>query len=518
MLTALSVTGCNDWLTEPSPGTTDKDAYFSTGSGEVALYVTNAAYVPMAWEYNYTYYNEFFFGDVVSDDALKGGQNINDLRSLYDLENFKTNSNNDILLEYYRAQYQGIARCNLALQKIPLVPGDSLLTDGLRERLLGEAYFLRAMYYFRLVRLFGDVPKVDYVAESSEQWLEPRSPAEAVYDFIVQDLEKAEARLWNKSAYPPEDMGRATKGAAQAMLLKVHLYRKQFGEARRWGEAIIWSGEYSLVGNYADNFTLSGENGPESVFEIQYVLDPKSDYADPYDGQGGNGHTRGTFTTVLTRSRSAKLCKMGWGFNKPTQNLYEEYEAGDPRREVTILNPDPTEMSSPDEVYLGSPYLSRKSGMFVGSDASIPLDHASRGELNNKVIRYADVLLMYAEACMELGDNEAAIPYLNEVRRRARGDRADVLPDFPYGWPYGEDLRTAIRHERRVELAMEGHRWYDLCRWGIAKVTMDAYKERESPEVRTEMSEFIEGVHELFPIPSKEMEINPGLSYQNPGY
>lgn len=535
LITVFS-TACNDWLTETPPAQTDVDDYFT--SGKTALATVNGAYVPLAWEYNGTFYSEWFIGDVVSDDALKGGQNLSDMASVYDMENFKTIANNDLLLEFYRAQYQGIGRCNLALQEIPQMDLDSLMTQDVQNRFIGELKFLRAMYYFRLVRVFGGVPKVDFVVASSDKWTQPRASAEDIYSFIIKDLEDANKMLWTKSEYRDRyvsdeekkndpDLGRVTKGAAQAMLLKTNLYIREYAEAKRWGDSIIGSAEYTLLPEYKDNFSLSGENGAESVFEIQYADDPTGDY-----GQG-NGFTRGTFTVILTRSRSAKLGS-GWGFNKPTKNLLDEFEANDPRAEVAILDPGDLIENEDQEIYLGSKYLNRKYGFYSDNLSPISLSHDTRAPLNNKVIRYADVLLMYAEACVETNDLSAAKAALNEVRARARGSEATLLPDFPdYQCNLWDDvqkkyvnrqcadnqadLRQAIRHERRVELAMEGHRWFDICRWEIAKEVMDAYKQTESEDARSHMSEFVKGKHELFPIPSKEIELNPVME-QNWGY
>jgi hypothetical protein len=374
------------------------------------------------------------------------------------------------------------------------------------------------MYYFNLVRAFGGVPLVDFVIESSNDWQQPRASAEDIYDFIIADLEDANDRLWKKSAYPEEDLGRATRGAAQAMLLKTNLYIHNYPEAERWGDSIIASNEYGLVPDYADNFTVEGENGWESVFEIQYASDPTGDYGGS-NGEGGDGYTRGTFSVILTRSRSS-LLGGGWGFNKPTQNLYDEYEANDPRRDITILNPSDDQIENPvEEIYLGSRYLNRKTGMYDENNVAIELSHPSRGPLNRKEIRYADVLLMYAEACAENGNLAGAKSALEEVRLRARHGNTGILPEFPDYNGYSdtrEDLIQAIRHERRVELAMEGHRWYDICRWGVAKEVMDAYKASETPEAQSHMAEFISGKHELLPIPSKEIELNP--MEQNPLY
>lgn len=506
----------DSWLTESSPAVTNLEDYFT--SGKAGVFTTNAAYVPLTWEYNYTYFNEFFIGDIMSDDALKGGQNISDMADAYDMENFKTIANNQLLLDYYRAQYQGVGRCNLGLREIELLETDSVMTSDLRNRLLGELKFLRSMYYFRLVRVFGGVPLVDFVIESADNWQQQRATAEEVYDLIVTDLKEANTLLWKKSELSEEDLGRATKGAAQSMLLKVNLYLKNYDAAKVWGDSVISSGEYALHDDYKDNFNLENENGIESIFEVQYTEDPTSDYGGS-DGEGGYGYTRGTFTTILTRSRSS-LLGGGWGFNKPTQNLFDEYEPGDLRREATILNPSDDQIENPEqEIYLGSRYLNNKTGFYDESGKAIPLDHPSRGPLNRIDIRYADVLLMYAEACCELGLFLEAKQALEQVRNRARNGNASILPEFPGYNNYNdtqEDLRDAIRHERRVELAMEGHRWYDICRWGIAKEVMDSYKASASEEVRRHMAEFIEGKHELFPIPSKEIELNP--MDQNPNY
>lgn len=515
-LLALLTMSCEKWLTEPSPAVTGLNDYYT--SGNAGIFTVNAAYVPMAWEYNYTFYSNFFIGDIMSDDALKGGQNISDMADSYDMENFKTIANNGLLLDYYRAQYQGISRCNLGLREVAALATDSTMNESVKKRLLGELKFLRASYYFNLVRVFGGVPLVDKVIESSNDWKQPRATVSNIYDFILTDLYDANDLLWLKSKYADEDQGRATKGAAQAMLLKVNLYVKDFNEAEKWGRILVSSDEYGLWSNYANNFSLTAENGLESVFEIQYADDPTGDYGGA-NGEGGNGYTRGTFTTILTRSRSS-LLGGGWGFNKPTQNLYNEYELDDPRRDATILNPSDEQIENPDqEIYLGSRYINRKTGMYDENGDPIELSHYTRGPLNRIVIRYADVLLMYAEACAETGSISDAKSALEQVRLRARNGNADILPSFPNYNSYTdtkEDLIKAIRHERRVELAMEGHRWYDICRWGIAKQVMDAYKASESPEAQSHMAEFVLGKHELLPIPSKEIDLNP--MEQNPGY
>lgn len=542
-LVVLGLGSCSDWLKEPTPGQTNLADYYTTW--QAALENVNAAYTPLAWEYQGTYYAEWFIGDIVSDDALKGGQYIqSDMADVYDMENWKTQTDNELLLQYYRAKYQGIQRCNLVLERVPGMDPELFdeeeyqCVDGLQERIIGEAYFLRAFYYFQLVRVYGGVPLVLNNLLTDADWQQPRATADAVYDQIVADLTEANKRLWlrSDSRFADTDLGRVTKGAAQAMLLKVNLYRHQYEEARAWGDSIILSNEYSLETNYADNWLLEKENGVESVFEIQYMEDPSSDYGE------GNGFSRGTFTQILTRSRSQDPMfgsNAGWGFNKPTHNLYDEYEEGDPRRDVTIWDATGHMTNESEEIYCGTPYCSRKYAWYTtDADGNVTgantLAHASRGPLNYKLIRYADVLLMYAEACEAAGGagkcGKTAEQALNEVRQRARANAADpdALPDYP-GYSIkvnGQEiaaptLQQAIRHERRVELAMEGHRWFDICRWGGfdnqgVKAHMDAYAATESQEARDEMADFVAGKHELFPIPEEERMLNP--MEQNPGY
>ncbi len=308
------------------------------------------------------------------------------------------------------------------------------------------------------------------------------------------------------------------------MLCKAYLYMKNYDEAYTWGKLFVdeeyKAGEYSLCPVFTDNFTLAGENGPESIFEIQYAEDPTSDYGE------GFGFTRGTFSVILTRPRMSSLGgNSGWGWNHPTQNLYDEFEPGDTRREAAVGVPDAAGLQETEVNYLGSPYYNNKTSMSEGG--TFPsLDHHSRGPLNYRLIRASDALLLFAEAALESGkDLDGAKWALEEVRARARANSADpaALPEFPGYLGYVDDaasLRSAIRHERRVELAMEGHRWFDLVRWGIAAQVMNkdngTYGSNETEEARAEMANFIAGKHELFPLPSEEIALNP--MDQNPGY
>ena len=529
LCSALCLSGCKDYLTEIEPGTTLLGDYFtSTAAAQENLV---GCYVPLMWEYNTTYCSEWFIGDIASDDALKGGGSTSDRSDAYDFENWRTESSNAILHDFYIAQYQGIARCNLSIKYITDMPVgiDADFTQSMKNRLLGEAYFLRAFYYFRMVRVFAGVPLVLKVVDNTEDWHQPRASVAAIYDQILADLELANKYLWKKSEYLPADAGRATKGAAQAMLMKANLYmaspywQKQgvtkapadcYTDAKAWGDSIITSGEYDLCPKYEDNFTIAGENGIESVFEIQYAEVTWGDYTWDYDYKGF-GRTAGSFTQILTRSRSSKIGG-GYGFNHPTQDLYDEFEAGDIRREVAILNPEDSLIETPAvEYYLGNKLLNNKYAMYrdstyEGAGFGQWGIHASRGPLNNRQIRFADVLLMHAEACLGTGDAGTAKNDIDRVR--ARVGLAGV--------PVADD--AALRHERRCELAMEGHRWFDLVRWeGVdgngLKAHMDAYKATETADAQSHMREFISGKHEIFPIPYEERILNPDMD-QNPGY
>ncbi|MDR0798405.1 MAG: RagB/SusD family nutrient uptake outer membrane protein [Dysgonamonadaceae bacterium] len=520
------VSACEDWIVAPTPGLTTIDDFFQSSPGNASIQVINGCYTPIKWEYYTTYISDWFIGDIMSDDALKGGQSVSDISDIDNMENFKIDPNNTFLLEHYKAPWIGIARCNIALKYIPSLRNDSVLTPELKSRMIGEAKFLRALYYFRLVRVYGDVPYIDFPLEKQSDWKQPYLPKEEIYEHIIADLEDANKSLWPKSKYPAQEMGRATKGAAQAFLLKVNLYKadlftKDYTAAKAWGDSVIASNEYRLVDDYADNFSLDGENGPESVFEIQYMFDGNSDYDDG-KGAHGFGFQRGTFTVVLTRPRTSQFG--GWGFNKPTQNLYDEYETNDPRRDITIYNPTDAAIETPEqEIYLGCRYMSRKYAL-LNQDGSMyplvtpkgeefPIFHPTRYPINNKVVRYADVLLMYAETCVETGDLQKAKDALEQVRSRARRGDTSILPAFPNYRNYKDtkdDLRLAIRHERRVELAMESHRWYDICRWGIMKEVMTTYMAGETQAVRDHAAPFdISNSSEYFPIPTKELDINP---------
>ncbi len=502
-LATLSLSSCHDWLTDGTPGVSHPEDYLTSGKALVEL--VNATYTPNMWEYGGgAYFSEWYIGDIASDDALKGGQGVTDGLDAYEIDNFKVNPNNEILLEYYRGIWQGIGRCNYAMSVLPTSKVEDEILNAtpttkkmeasttVKERLIGEVQFMRAMYYFR--------------CRSSTSSLTARTSG---HRHVLH--RKRHITLLSRTLRLP----RRCCGSRVSMLRKTWvalprvLRRLCFSRPTSTLQA-SWHRKARLLRLQSTTRRLAtGVRKSSTVRSTDSVL------------------TLGTFSVILQRSRSDKLADgdKGWGWDKPTQNLYDEYETGDIRRDATILNPTDDQMEiAAQEIYLGDRYLSKKYAMYTDGDGgkTYKLAHATRGPINNKVIRYADVLLMYAEACCELGgaDLTAAKNALNEVRTRAG------LATFP-GYTYKvnginqtttdtqEDLRKAIRHERRVELAMEAHRWFDLCRWGVAKATLEAYIARESEAAKAEFGTFAPK-NVLFPIPQKEVELS-GIK-QNDGY
>lgn len=545
LVPVLAFTSCQGWLMETPAGTQTLDEYYV--GGQSCEQVVVGCYAPMQLQYrDGIYFDEWIFGDICSDDAYKGGQTVTEDSNMYDFETLRTNADNDILLQFYRIQYVGIARCNRAIQDIAKQPVDEYMDELLRARFVAEAKCLRAFYYMRLVRIFGRIPYYTEVIEGTSQMNKQRADLATIWSGIITDLKDAAIFLWPKSQYPETQAGHVTQGTAQALLVKAFMTghevldalmidgRTAYQNAVYWGQQIVSGGEYELCPVYWDNFTLKGENGIESVFEIQYTDDATSDY-------GAGGH-RGAFTVRQQRCRSSKFTdgNPGWGYNRPTQDLIDEFEDGDPRLAVSFHYLQDGEYDNQQvDLYGGIVrWLSLKYAMMTdGEDGGVfPLDASNNPHdpINTKEIRYADVLLMYAEACVETGDTQTAKDLLEMVRHRARGGDPDVLPEFPgyeiriwngtgYDAPRqlvdnADDLRAAIRHERRVELAMEGHRWFDLNRWGIAAEVINA--QNRSDEAQTlyagQIQSFRKGVNEIFPIPAEERRLT-GID-QNEGY
>ncbi|MFD1095087.1 RagB/SusD family nutrient uptake outer membrane protein [Salegentibacter chungangensis] len=367
--------------------------------------------------------------------------------------------------------YQGIARANQAIILLPDVNVDA----ELQSRLIGEARFLRGLMYFRLVQMFGGVPIIDFIPDPNDEEdinrAYQRATKEEVYGFIEADLEAAMESLPLKSEYSSANLGRATKGAAQALLAKVNLYQKDWQPAYELSQAVIASGEYDLESNYEDIWKVSHENGVESIFEIQ-----------------GRGETPSLGVNNYSTSQGARgQGGWGWGFNSPSEDLVNAYEEGDTRMDATIIFRGET-------LYDGREVPETVSNPRYNQKAYVDINLQS-DDKNVQLIRYAEVLLINAEAAFQLGMTEEAREVVNEVRERAELDPLETV------------TLMDIYKERRLELAMEGDRTFDLRRQGRAAEVMQAFG-----------VPFEEGKHELFPIPQEQIAQSGGLLEQNPGW
>lgn len=438
-------------------------------------------------------------GDMASDNSVTGGESASDVLSLQQIDKYTHYPINSTIADLWQVSYEGINRANYLYQyKAKNIAGETVNFAG-KEALYGEVSFLRAYFYFTLVKMFGDVPLfTDKRLTLAENKTLRRSPKADVYKQIEADLTSAIAVL----PAVQTDKGRATKYAAQALLGKVYLYQKKYDEAKTVLESVITSNAFTLVTNFSDIFLQSGENGPESVFEIQYSNGSGTyDWGHVTRGQG-NFSVQQCGVRGLTGT-GAMPYNPGWSTNLPTKNLADAYAAGDTRKAGTIFDVEAYKTANPalnisyqvapyeNTGYYNQKYLPRKGE----TSGQVELNY-----LNNfRTIRYADVLLMAAEA-----NNKATAPndtkaqtYLNLVRRRAFGDNAHDITST------GTNLYDAILNERRLELAMEGERFFDLVRTGKAASVLGPLG-------------FVTGKNELFPIPQGEVD-GSGLS-QNPGY
>jgi len=495
VLAALFPSACQkDFLDrKPLVGSTEENFYRTPAD---AIASVNAAYAALQFEATPNgggVHFRWFWGDVMSDDAIKGGSGDNDGNQILQLETFRGPTNTANLETEWSADYQGIYRANVVLERVPGIEMDA----PLKARILGEAHFIRAWFYYNLVTVFGGVPLADHVLAPSEYNL-PRADASEVWALIESDLKTAASSLPLRNGYGLDDLGRVTKGAAQALLAKSYLWQKRWAEAEAVANEVILSTEYQLVTDYGSIFTQAGENNAESVFEIQYM-----------NASGGNydgGANEGTFTSVFQRARGQFE---GYGFNIPTEDFVQEFfKEGfeDPRLKSTVFRVGDAMGDRgifTKEATGGFPhdYYPKKSFTFKNEDAPFG-DINVNGGSNDRVIRFSDVLLMHAEAAAQNANEGGARTSLNRVRARARGNAVGILPDITAS---GQALLDAIYRERRIELGLEGHRFFDLVRTGRGQAVLGPLG-------------YQEGTHNLFPVPQSQVQATNGAIRQNPGY
>lgn len=439
-------------------------------------------YGQMRTEDGVTNWVRYWFQSIRSDDAAKGSSSTDQATMGNVMDAFNYSASEGIPTANWNGHYKLIFACNDVIAQVD----ESGATDAGTLTNKAEAMAIRAFAYFDLRRDYGEVPLVLNRVVVPSDGIKAKSTIAQVDEQIISDLTYAAEHLpmaW--PSYP----GRATKGFANTLLAKLYLYQENWTNALAKSQEVISSGQYSLLPSYSKIFTQDGNNSSESVFEIQFLRTGGTNYSSNYwESQG----VRGSGTWDL-----------GWGFNVPTSNLLSAYEPNDPRYNATILTSGQNDGFG--NTLPGSPPLDQ---MYWNKKAfTDPAERASYGENKNhwsgiKLIRYADVLLIAAEAANETGNSSLALSYLNMVRARARGGNNSVLPDVTTSDQ--ASVRTAIKHERRIEFAMEGERFYDLVRWGDANSVLGGlgYQSKNA----------------LYPIPQTAIDQSGGILIQNPNY
>ena len=480
LLSAVFIPGCKkSFLDVPPQGQQPSEQFWKNAAD--ATKAVNAMYANLH-EWKQVAFAAIAIESLASDDAEKGSS-PSDATFMNKFDNFTATSTEGQILDFWSGQYQEINLCNQVIDNVPNITMDA----ALKARYLAEAKFIRAYCYFRLVRAFGDVPLRLHLPVNASEYNIPRTPKAQVWAAIEQDLTDAAAVL--PQTYPAADVGHATKGAALALHAKVDMYLKKWTDVLALTNQVMTMG-YSLFPNYEQLFRVANENSSESIFEIQAKYIPgdcgasNSQYSQV---QGVRGSTGG-----------------GWGFNVPTPSLVAEYEANDPRKDATIIFRGETTPEGDAIPPTGdNPMYNQKS--YVPFSTYVACNEGA--EQNIRVLRYAEVLLINAEAANEIGgaaNTTLALNSLNAVRARARGaNPITVLP--PVTVTDQTQLRNAIWHERRVELGMEFDRFFDVVRQGRGAAVLGS-------------KGFVAGKNEVWPLPQNELDLSAGVLTQNPGY
>lgn len=480
---ALSFFSCSDFLDIKPQSELTQEAFPTTASD--AQMATNAVYATIrGWHYHSGGYPIL---DIMSDDSHKGSNPNDQLNTLGPYDNFTITPSQDGLDRWWAALYEGIKRANVVIEKVPEIEMDT----NLRGRYIAEARFLRGLYYFDLVRAWGGVP---LVLTTTPPLKVPRSSSDEVYAQIEKDFLYAAIRLPYKSEYGSQDLGRANKSAAKAFLAKMYLFKKNYVKAEQYALEVINGVDFfDLEENFAYANSKEGEHGVESLFEVG-AFETSNALGNQYANSQG---VRGT-------------PNRGWGFNRPSENLRFAFDPNDPRMALTIIDLGDVldgiqilgDGTTPDYVYDDDNNIIERECYnqkvwIPGTSTDTQYGH------NRRLMRFSDVLLIAAEALNENNKPGDAHIYLNRVRERARQGNPSILPDIT---ETNKDLlRNIILNERRYELALEGHRFWDLVRTGKAQEVLGPLG-------------FETGKHELMPIPQNEIDLSQGTLKQNPNW
>lgn len=502
----IALSGCS--LDEETYGKTTSRNFYSTQS-EIQEALTGA-YLQLRTTWNEYALNFYFVGDCSTDDALKGSTD-GDRAEVLELSNFTTSTTNGEVGRRWEILYRLIARCNEVIAHVPGARGD----EAVLTRYMNEAKALRAFGYYELVTTFGGVPLVTVPMKPTDILKTPRASADDVWAQIVSDCKDAEA-LPAKGEYSAEEQYRVTRGFAKAMLAKTYMFRHDYENAEKTlNEIVNVDKDYSLLPDYGLNWTPAYENSTESVFEIPNKL---------YDKNVATGTNVPHFFT----SRDVSGYQ-GYGFHVPTTDLYNAFDKDDPRQTYVFTRTG--------DRYVGDTEAQDNHQSATGfHDYKMTVPRAEKAgydvwmiPYNIRIIRYSDLLLLYAEALNENGKASEALKYLNEVRERARNtnpvdprkDKQAYVPVVtaatlpPVTETRQDALREIIWHERRVELAMEGWRRDDLMRQKRFGEVMRAYAKKYNVQ---KGANFKDDRDYLLPIPQGEIDKSNNVLKQNPNY
>lgn len=543
LMLGLVANSCSsDYLDLNPIAATDESAFYKTmADAEQAVTACYSQFNNTAvWDRNIL----MVFGDVTSDDAEAGGDYVNEVPEVEQIDYLQTDPTVTYLDDTYGTLYRAINFANICIEKLPNIANTDPDVDiDLLNKRIAEAKFIRAINFFYLTILFGEVPLVDHVLGASEYTM-GRSNLRDIYDLIEKDCKAAIEVLPENGGWGTE-VGRATKGAAQALLARTYLYESSYAKYyagsdsrysklnERWDEALAYakevinSGKYELVGingekyttwrgsntdGYRYIFTVEGDNSPESVFEINCIEDGEN-----YGSTRGSSITRWSCARYYVNAKGVKSSTSEWGLGIPHPDLKAAFDDGDPRLRTSITwegsDSIGYQIPSGETFPISFENSVTKCYQRKWECSAEQFEKVSKswdsGPCNIKLIRYSDVYLIAAEAALANGDQNTALGYLNKVRERARMCGTSGQPAALTSISLAD-----IVHERRLEFCGEGHRFYDLVRWNMAydtlnlKPTYSQYVDRE----------FVKGKNEYQPLPQREIDLSSGNLEQYPGW
>lgn len=465
---------CSDFLNEEPYGSATPNTFYKTE--EDAIMAATSCYSQLNNPTDFWAPGLDAVGDIQSDD-IAPYLGWTGLMNVYQFD-----ENHEAIKGSWSAAYKGISRCNTCIGNVSLMT----INEEIKNQVLAQAYFIRAYWYFRLVRLYGGVPLITKEYTSLTDLYPPRASVEDVYKLIIDDLMFAANHLPKK--WPDAEVGRITKGAAMSYLSLVYLNLKDWANAEKWAAEVMnleGEGVYALLDDFSTIHLETNENNKESILERQYSTEFYKNWRPVY-----------LSPRMQNMARDA-----AYGWLQCSESIVNEFEPGDKRFVATFFSDGEKFTIGLDEFE----YKAEMATAFGPTPHSIKKGNVFYGEprivgINTIVMRYAEVILFRAEALNELGRTNEAVPLLKRIR-----DRAGLETKASYSQ---EEMRQAIRHERRVEFAFEDVRGWDIIRWGIQEETLG----------KLPNSKWIKGKCELWPLPAFVLNENPNINENNPGW